>query len=124
MSTTITPPTDVTHNCLNYMTDGGDTLVIGGTLEIQEGASVSGLPACEVAAATADTLGTIKAAAKTEAETTEVKIGSDNKLYVPAIPIAEHQVDSTAASVSDLVTDFNTLLSKLKAAGLMAVPSE
>lgn len=124
MSTTITPPADATHNCLNYLTDGGDKMVIGGTLEILEGASVTGLPACHIDAATANTLGTIKAAAKTENETTEVKIGSDKKLYVPAIPCTENQADSTAASVSDLVTDFNTLLSKLKSAGLMAVPEE
>ena len=25
------------HNCKNYFTDGGDTLVIGGTLDIQNG---------------------------------------------------------------------------------------
>ena len=40
-----TPTGDVTRNCKNYLADGGDRLVIGGTLEIQEGASVTGLPA-------------------------------------------------------------------------------
>lgn len=33
------------YNAKNYMEQGGDKLVIGGTLEIQEGASVTGLPA-------------------------------------------------------------------------------
>ena len=32
---------------------------------------------------------------------------------------AVNQADSTAADVASLVTDFNTLLAKLKAAGLM-----
>lgn len=33
---------------------------------------------------------------------------------------AEAQTDSTATDVTGLVTDFNTLLAKLRAAGLMA----
>ena len=33
---------------------------------------------------------------------------------------AETQVDSTATTIADLKTDFNAMLAKLKAAGLMA----
>ncbi len=33
------------HNCKNYNTDGGDKTVIGGTLEIKEGAKVVGYQA-------------------------------------------------------------------------------
>lgn len=32
------------RTCKNYNTDGGDTLVIGGKLVIEEGAEVEGLP--------------------------------------------------------------------------------
>ncbi|AEY67709.1 MULTISPECIES: head fiber protein [Clostridia] len=39
---------------------------------------------------------------------------------VTGLPIAENQADSTATDVAGLVTDFNDLLTKLKAAGLMA----
>lgn len=39
---------------------------------------------------------------------------------VTGLPIAENQANSTAADVAGLVTDFNALLAKLKAAGLMA----
>lgn len=39
---------------------------------------------------------------------------------VTGLPIAENQADSTATDVAGLVTDFNALLAKLKAAGLMA----
>ena len=67
----------MSYNTKNYMEQGGEKLVIGGTLEILEGASVTGLP------------------------------------------IAEHQADSTATDVAGVVTDFNSLLVKLKAAGLM-----
>lgn len=38
---------------------------------------------------------------------------------ITGFPIAENQADSTATDVAGLVTDFNALLSKLKAAGLM-----
>lgn len=67
----------MSYNTKNYMEQGGEKLVIGGTLEILEGASVTGLP------------------------------------------IAENQADSTATDVTGVVTDFNALLVKLKAAGLM-----
>lgn len=66
------------YNAKNYTEQGGEKTVIGGTLEILNGASVTGLP------------------------------------------IAENQADSTATDTAGLVTDFNALLAKLKAAGLMA----
>ena len=76
------------YNAKNYMTQGGDRLVIGGTLEIKEGASVTGLPAA------ADNPGVVR--------------------------IATNQAASAAADGAALATDFNTLLQKLKAAGIMA----
>ena len=77
------------YNAKNYMAQGGDRLVIGGTLEIKEGASVTGLPS-----AAADNPGVVR--------------------------IATNQAASTAADVAALVTNFNALLQKLKAAGIMA----
>lgn len=68
----------MSYNTKNYTEQGGEKTVIGGTLEILEGASVTGLP------------------------------------------IAENQADSTDTDTAGLVTDFNALLAKLKAAGLMA----
>ena len=84
-----TPAGDVTRNCKNYLADGGDRLVIGGTLEIREGASVTGLPS-----AAADNPGVVR--------------------------IATNQPASAAVDVAALTSDFNTLLQKLKAAGIMA----
>ena len=43
----------------------------------------------------------------------------EGKLYVPAAPQAEAQADSTASDAETLQTDLNSLLAKLKAAGLM-----
>ena len=77
------------YNAKNYMAQGGDRLVIGGTLEIREGASVTGLPS-----AAADNPGVVR--------------------------IATNQAASAAADVAALVTNFNALLQKLKAAGIMA----
>lgn len=73
----------MSYNGRNYMEQGGDKWVIGGTLEIQEGATVTGLPG-----------------------------GSS--------PQAAAQSDSIAEDVAGLATDFNSLLAKLRAAGLMA----
>lgn len=67
----------MSYNVKNYTEQGGETTVIGGTLEIKEGASVTGLPQ------------------------------------------AENQADSTASTVADLKSDFNSLLTKLKSSGLM-----
>ncbi len=115
----------MSYNAKNYTEQGGEKTVIGGELEIKEGAKVTGLPASTLVVATDTTLGGIKAEATTETYTVPVKIGSDEKLYVPTYPIVpefpvvENQTDSTATSVEDLVTDFNALLNKLKAAGIM-----
>ena len=68
----------MSYNSKNYMEQGGEKWISGGTLEVLPGASVTGLPA------------------------------------------AENQADSTATDVAGLVTDFNALLAKLKAVGLMA----
>ncbi len=67
----------MSYNVKNYTEQGGETTVIGGTLEIKEGASLTGFPQ------------------------------------------AENQADSTATTVADLKSDFNSLLSKLKSSGLM-----
>lgn len=67
----------MSYNVKNYTEQGGETTVIGGTLEIKEGASVTGFPQ------------------------------------------AKNQADSTATTIADLKSDFNSLLSKLKSSRLM-----
>jgi hypothetical protein len=126
----------MSYNTKNYTEQGGEKTVIGGTLEIKEGASVTGLSADPLLVATEETLGGVKAAAAGEDDTVEVKIGEDGKLYAPTYPtdatesvsglvkMAAYQADSIAEDTSTLVTDFNALLAKLKAAGLMAADEE
>ncbi|MGH0053771.1 MAG: Head fiber protein [Sphaerochaetaceae bacterium] len=42
-----------------------------------------------------------------------------DEAVVTGLPVLDNQAASTAATAEDLVTDFNALLTKLKAAGLM-----
>jgi len=119
----------MSYNTKNYTEQGGEKTVIGGTLEIKEGASVTGLSADPLLVATEETLGGVKAAAAGEDNTVEVKIGEDGKLYAPTYPtdatesvsglvkMAANQADSIAEDTATLVTDFNALLAKLKAGG-------
>ena len=69
------------HNCKNYFTDGGDTLVIGGALKVETGATVEGLngsgagaSAKVTAALTADATGKITGGTLTLADGTSVPI--------------------------------------------------
>jgi len=126
----------MSYNTKNYTEQGGEKTVIGRTLEIKEGATVTGLSANPLLMATEETLGGVKAAAAGESDTVEIKIGEDGKLYASAYPtdateqaaglvkMAANQADSIAEDTATLVTDFNALLSKLKAAGLMAPDEE
>ena len=66
----------MSYNTKNY-SESGDKLVIGGTLEVLDGAKLSGFP------------------------------------------VAENQAPSVATAIADLKADFNSLLDKLKSAGLM-----
>ena len=86
-----TPVGDVTRNCKNYATDGGDRLVIGGTLEVLDTATITGLQS---------------------GYATEQMAGS--------VYQATNQAESAATTIADLKSDFNALLLKLKNAGIMA----
>ena len=82
---------DVTRNCKNYTTDGGNRLVIGGTLEVLDTATVTGL---QTGYATEQTAGSVYQ--------------------------ASNQAESAATTIADLKSDFNALLLKMKDAGIMA----
>lgn len=104
------------YNAKNYTEQGGEVTHIGGTLAIEDGATVTGLSANPLTAATASTLGGVKVG-----DTLAI---SDGVLNVKApLTAADNQAASTATTVAGLVTDFNALLAKLKAAGLMEADS-
>ena len=80
----------MSNNTKNYRELGGEKLVIGGEIVLSAGAKL-----------TIDPASTIE--------------GLSGVGYTPAA----NQADSTAATIEDLVTDVNSLLAKLQAAGLM-----
>ena len=86
-----TPGGDVTRNCKNYLADGGDRLVIGGTLEVLDTATVTGLQS-----------------------------GYATEQAAASVYQATNQAESAATTIADLKSDFNALLLKLKNAGMMA----
>lgn len=103
----------------NYFTDGGDTLVIGGKLVVEEGAEVEGLEGegggtpYTLPTASASTLG-------------GVKVGSgltitDGVLSADGItPAATQAALENNAELADVITAFNGLLAALKTAGIVA----
>lgn len=95
---------------------------VNGTMTVGEDATLTGMTPEALNAAGAS-LGGVKAAAAGAGDTVECKInGTTKKLMVPTYPVvpaAANQADSAAADVPALVVDFNALLAKLKAAGLM-----
>ena len=86
-----TPAGDVTRNCKNYLADGGDKLVIGGTLEVLDTATVTGLQS-----------------------------GYASEQAAGSVYQATNLTESSAATIADLKSDLNALLLKLKNAGIMA----
>ena len=115
------------YSVKNYTEQGGDVTHIGGKLVIDEGGEVEGFDGgggspYTLPIASADTLGGVKAKTKSD-ETVEVAVDEDGKLYVPAVTKVVHVENSTTTNgedVTDLVTKFNSLLSALQTAGLMA----
>ena len=81
-------------NAKNYTEPGGARTVIGGELVIEAGAKLTALPG----------------------STVEGLNGEGDAV----LPAAENQANSSATTVAALREDFNALLEKLKAAGLMA----
>jgi Head fiber protein. len=60
------------------------------------------------------------AAPSNQAPTPVVLKNTDGTAFAPFTTKAAYQANSTATDVAGLVADFNALLTKLKAAGLMA----
>ena len=126
----------MSYNVKNYTEQGGEKTVIGGILEIKEGATVTGITAT-AAPASAAALGGIKAEARTAGDTVEVKIdAASSKLYVPTYPVLPEEATVEVAGIVKQATnvaavveaptadDFNALLDALIAAGIMAAESD
>ena len=93
-----------TYNCKNYTAHGGNETVIGGKLTFLPGAEVEGL----------DDLLDIPS------ESTPYTLPAAATDALGGVKLAANQADSTATTVAGIKDDFNTLLAKLKTAGVMA----
>jgi len=127
----------MSYNVKNYTEQGGEKTVIGGILEIKEGATVTGITAT-AAPASAAALGGIKAEASGVGDTVEVKIdAASSKLYVPTYPVLPEEATVEVAGIVKQATnvaeveeggptadDFNALLDALITAGIMAAESD
>ena len=112
----------MSYNTKNYQ-ENGEKLVIGGTLEIEDGATVTGLPAAEISKATSSTLGGIKAATKSAGDTVEIKIDSSSaKLYAPRYPKAWYvePCDASNPQLQEVATTLNAVITNLVEADLMS----
>ena len=113
------------YNAKNYAAQGGDEWVIGGKLTVLPEAEVSGLSgggggsSYTLPTASADTLGGVKAKAKSD-EDVEVAVDEGGKLYVPKHPVAEKVDDAADTEGESLKTTLNGLLASLRKAGLLA----
>ena len=106
----------------NYMTDGGNTLVIGGKLIIEEGAQVQGLidndTIYALPAATGSALGGVKVGSG-------LSIDNDGVLSADGVtPAAVVTALGNSAELSDVITAVNALITALQTAGLMATAGE
>jgi hypothetical protein len=132
----------MSYNIKNYREQGGESwvvdgkLTVNGTLEVDAGATVTGLVDVSLLVpASASALGGIKAATKGAGDTVECKIdATSSKLYVapPAAATADAagvvkmaanvpELDDSGEplEVDDVVETVNLLLRKLKEAGIM-----
>lgn len=99
----------MSYNTKNYTEQGGEKTVIGGTLEIAAGASVTGMTTATIVDALTSTDATKALSAK---QGKVLKDALDAK-------VAANQAASVEET-SPTVAEFNALLAALKAADLMA----
>lgn len=110
----------MSYNTKNYTEQGGEKTVIGGTLEILAGATVVGVVTAEVV----NNLTTTAAGKALDARQGKTLKDAADALAITVsgkltATAAANQADSTEEN-SPTTAEFNALLAKLTAAGLMA----
>ena len=107
------------YNAKNYTEQGGDVTHIGGTLEFGEGAEVKNFPGggYTLPSATITRLGGIKVGEG-------LLITEEGVLSVEGITPVPNMPNTNAATLSDLVINFNALLTAMKSVGIMASDPE
>jgi len=130
----------IMYNTKNYTEQGGEKTVIGGEIVIEGKITVAGSGKVEgiagvTGAATDSTLGGIRAAARGDDDTVEVKIDSTtSRLYVAPPTLATKDSAGLVMKAANVATindgdpvtagSFNALLTALINAGIMAGTGE
>ena len=114
-----------------FLTDNGDTLVINGKLVVSEDAIVEGLDdggsSYELPIASASTLGGVKIGEGISIDSNGVISASGGESVEEAttttagiVRQAAYKANVSPSSLSDIATEMNDLLEKLRTAGIMA----
>ena len=110
------------HVTKNYMTEGGDTLVIGGRLVVEEGAVVEGLGGGgSLSPATASNLGGVKVGAGlSAAEDGTLSVAGATTEAFGGMKQLPYMADFTDSALMSFESHFNQLLAAMRTAGIMA----
>ena len=109
------------HVTKNYMTDGGDTLVIGGRLVVEEGAEVEGLGGGSLSPATASSLGGVKVGSGlSAAEDGTLSVAGATTEAFGGMKQLPYMADFTDSALMSFESHFNQLLAAMRTAGIMA----
>lgn len=109
----------MSHNCKNYKTDGGNTLVIGGKIKFESGAEIEGASGLTNTPATASTLGLVKIGANINVNSAGVISVSDADLTTKGL-VKQGAAVAEAAGDAPTAAEFKALLDSLRAAGIIA----
>jgi hypothetical protein len=113
----------MSYNTKNYTEQGGEKTVIGGTLEIKEGASVTGITTATIVdALTSDDATKALSANQGKALKTAVdaKYTAANATTAAAGLVKQSVLVADAAGSAPSKAEFDALIAALKTAGIMA----
>ena len=111
------------YSCKNYKTNGGDKWVVGGTLEIKEGASVTGMTTATLVN-DLTTGGTDKALTAEQGKTLKAAVDAQytaaNATTATAGLVKQSAKVAAAAGETPTKAEFDALIAALVTAGIMA----
>ena len=109
------------YNTKNYTEQGGEITHFGGKVIFEDGCEVEGLEGggYSLPTASASTKGGVKVGDGLEISSEKLKVASATESKLGGVKKMPNQAASTATELAALVENFNSLLSAMKAAGIM-----
>ena len=115
------------YNAKNYTEQGGEVTHIGGTLIIEEGATVEGLPSsgADIPIASQSELGGVKVGSGLSATSDgTLSVAPASTTTVGGMKKMPYMADFTDSNFTGFETHFNQLLAALRTAGIMEASLE